>query len=532
MKLSEGLRSFLPRLGRGVWGTLGRMSRPLLSAAGLIAAGLAVGLVLGRDAPSAKEALTCRGEYTDSLELGTAAVSAPGAGEGNPSSPYTFLVRSSAKYECPYFGSDGKLRRRKLDAVEHATAFAYEQQPNGETFLLTNEHLVDWPDVTAPGHRVDGVQEGCKRVELRLRIVHDDKDDDESTQVPLSLVTTDPYLDAAILKAAQKLPVLPYAIGRSAGLRQGNAVQVRGFPLGLIYAVNTGKVVNAYDRDLEQGWDHVDFVIDALLSEGNSGSPVLAQSCRTGRLELVGMYHAGYKGHSALNVVVAIDQLRELMAKKRRTPHVASDGPAATFGPAAQARLRSELGAGALPLFTFGDVFVMVEPLPERFRYHVYGRQFPVDDRRALVLEDELGADGVPTLRRLWVRGPGGLRPWDSGALGADEQELLTRVGAALRNQLLHTLEHRAALAAGDKPDARRRAREELRTLERVAGSNRELLGSLLELTERLAPNPEAPLQRPADAPPAVALPVPPLDIAPAPPPVPRRAPPAAHAGR
>ena len=70
--------------------------------------------------------------------------------------------------------------------------------------------------------------------------------------------------------------MLPYRIGKSAALRQGNAVEVRGFPLGLLHAVNTGKVVNPYDVDLEQGWDHVDFVIDALLSEGNSGSPVLA----------------------------------------------------------------------------------------------------------------------------------------------------------------------------------------------------------------------------------------------------------------
>ena len=61
---------------------------------------------------------------------------------------------------------------------------------------------------------------------------------------------------------------------RIAALTQ--AVQVRGFPLGLIRAVNTGKVVNPYDLDQEQGWNHVDFVTDALLSEGNSGSPVLA----------------------------------------------------------------------------------------------------------------------------------------------------------------------------------------------------------------------------------------------------------------
>ena len=133
-------------------------------------------------------------------------------------------------------------------------------------------------------------------------------------------MAVDPLLDAAILKASQKLTVLPYKIGKSAALRQGNAVIVRGFPLGVMQAVSSGKVVNPYDRDQEQGWDHVDFVIDALLSEGNSGSPVLAASCRSRDLELVGVYHAGYKGHGALNVVVGIDQLAEFMRKKKRIP--------------------------------------------------------------------------------------------------------------------------------------------------------------------------------------------------------------------
>ena len=53
----------------------------------------------------------------------------------------------------------------------------------------------------------------------------------------------------------------------------------------VMQAVSSGKVVNPYDRDQEQGWDHVDFVIDALLAEGNSGSgstviPAPSTTCR------------------------------------------------------------------------------------------------------------------------------------------------------------------------------------------------------------------------------------------------------------
>ena len=91
----------------------------------------------------------------------------------------------------------------------------------------------------------------------------------------------------------------------------GNLVQVRGFPLGAFSAVNAGKVVNPYTEDSERGWSHADFVVDALLSAGNSGSPVFAVSCHTSEPELVGVFHAGYAEAAALNVVVAIDQLRE-----------------------------------------------------------------------------------------------------------------------------------------------------------------------------------------------------------------------------
>ena len=149
-------------------------------------------------------------------------------------------------------------------------------------------------------------------------------------------------------------------------------------------AVSSGKVVNPYDRDQEQGWDHVDFVVDALLSEGNSGSPVLAASCRSRELELVGVYHAGYKGHSALNVVVGIDQLTEFMRKKRRIPRaLPSEGSPGALGVAE--RDAHQGGAGGR------DAAAVRLRRPRRARrgrptrallYHVYGRQFPLDDRR------------------------------------------------------------------------------------------------------------------------------------------------------
>src|SRR6266853_1186690 len=107
-----------------------------------------------------------------------------------------------------------------------------------------------------------------------LRIVDNESDAYERDDIPLSRVVTDPQLDVAVLKARVPLTTLPWQVGRSAALRERNVVDVRGFPLGAFRATNVGKVVSAYDHDDEKDWDHDDFVIDALLSPGNSGSPV------------------------------------------------------------------------------------------------------------------------------------------------------------------------------------------------------------------------------------------------------------------
>ncbi len=464
-----------------------KLPGPLWSAALLVALGVGVGTFVTRKDPSASPASACDGEYADSLQ---ALSSRARAIEQSPRAEYTYLIRSSARYECPYFGTDGKLRRRKIETLEHGTAFAYEVS-GGETFLLTNEHVASWPEVTDGAHKVEGVPDGCKRLDDRLQIVHDERDDFEPSHIQLQRVATDPHLDAAVLKAGQVLTTLPYRIGKSAGIRQGQAVQVRGFPLGLIQAVNTGKVVNPYDRDQEQGWDHTDFVIDALLSEGNSGSPVLALSCQSGDLQLVGMYHAGYKGHSALNVVVAIDQLREFMLKKRRVPRPAAE-VGTTLSAVARKRLRDTLTAGGLPVFEFGGLHVWAELSGEVLLYHVYGRNFPTDDRRLLTIEDKPSGNGFGEVASLWLRGESKPHEWKLADLGAEERDVVVRIIDAVRNHMIRVISYRRALSVQSEPDERRRGREILRTIERHGLPAREMAGSLLDLVERLAPANEA----------------------------------------
>jgi serine protease Do len=488
--------------------------------ASLVAIGVAFD-VLTRSRLSATTILACDGDYSDSLQAQSPRNRELDQG---PRSQFSYLVRSSAKYECPFFGPDGKLRRRRVQASELGSAFAYEQS-GGDTYLLTNEHVASWPDVTDSVHRIEGVPEGCKRVEDKLRIVRDERDDFEPGQVVLTRVAVDPMLDAAILKAAgQKLTVIPFKVGKSAGLRQGNVVEVRGFPLGVMQAVSSGKVVNPYDRDQEQGWDHVDFVIDALLSEGNSGSPVLAVSCKSRQMELVGIYHAGYKGHGALNVVVGIDQLVDFMHKKKRVPRaISSDGGAGAPTLADRERIKDALASGTLPLFDFGGLFMQAEATEGALLYQIYSRQFPLDDRRVVVIEDkppssakddDKGAGGFGTLGRLWVLSPTGWREWPQSALGSEEHDLLQRVTDSLRLQILHTIDYRRALANPTSLDERRKGRDLSRSLARDVPIARDLASNLLETAERLSvghdTGPAGPgvAPAPADAPPTtVALP-------------------------
>jgi S1-C subfamily serine protease len=479
---------------------------PLLGA--LIVIGIAFDVVT-RSRLSATTGLACDGEYADSLQVQSVRTRDL---EHGARSQYTHLVRSSAKYECPFFGPDGKLRRRRVQASELGTAFAYEVS-GGDTYLLTNEHVAVWPEVTDLLHRIEGVPEGCKRVEERVRIVRDERDDFEPGQIQLTRVAVDPLLDAAILKANQRMPVMPYRIGKSASLRQGNAVQVRGFPLGVMQAVSSGKVVNPYDRDQEQGWDHVDFVIDALLSEGNSGSPVLAASCKSRDLELVGVYHAGYKGHGALNVVVGIDQLAEFMRKKRRMPRaISAEGSPGAPGAAERGRVKEMLGTGTLPLFDFGGLVVRVEVNDGAILYHVYGRQFPLDDRRVAVIEDLPKSGSFGEFGRLWVLGGAGWREWPPGSLGADERDLLGRVTDSIRLQLLNTINYRRAVANPSSAEERRRGREITRSLSRDLPLARDLAANLLETADRLSAGRETTAQvtPPSNTTPPSTAPLPP----------------------
>ncbi|HZU83655.1 MAG TPA: S1C family serine protease, partial [Polyangiaceae bacterium] len=272
-------------------------------------------------------------------------------------------------------------------------------------------------------------------------------------------------------------------------LHVGNVVAVHGFPLGAFAATNLGKVVNAYDHDVDKDWDHVDFVIDALLSPGNSGSPVLAVSCKTGEYELVGIYHAGYVRGSALNVVVGIDQVRDLMTTLKRAPRVA-DAAQGAVGASDRESVRAALaGPGSSPFFPFGPLVAAARVTPSgALAYEVYSRSFPLADERLLVVEDLPSESGFGEIWRVYLGNARGLRPCDRTSLDADAQAQLARIVARLRAGAVATSRFRTVDVSTSKGHKRRQAIE--RDLQRQAAVDRDVAQALLDLSDRLGPRP------------------------------------------
>jgi serine protease Do len=447
--------------------------------------------------PAGRPAPVCAGEYAQDI----AALQARAREFEQRQPSYTFAVRTSAVYECPFYAADGELRRVRKRAVAHGTAFAYRQLQEGGTLLLTNHHVAEWPLATDEDHAVEGVPTGCRRVSVSLKIVDGEDDHYDRDDVALTRVVSDPQLDIAVVKARVTLPVLPWKIGRSAALRERDVVNVRGFPLGVLQADNVGKVVSAFDHDEFRDWDHDDFVVDALLSSGSSGSPVLAISCRTGEFELVGVFHAAYSAASALNVVVGIDQVRDLMTTLRRTPRARS-AVAGVQAPARGALLAA--AARALdPVFPFGALVASVRPRGDgALHFQVFPAEYPLESGPVLVLEDlpAGGADEFAPLGRVWVGNRAGLKAYDRADLDGDTQAQLSHVLDALRASALTAFRYRAAAAsARDSRERYDEARRLEKVLRRAMSDDRWQSQGLADLSERLGPGPSERALRLAD---------------------------------
>ena len=423
----------------------------------------------------------CVGAYANDL-----GVLSPASRQLEGKTRYTFCLRSAVVYDCPYFGPSGTIRHRRETSTSHGTAFAFRPS-NAQTYFLTNEHLTDWPFVTTAEIKVPNISTGCKRVSQTLHIVEKEEDDYPQDDVPMQRVLADTELDVSILKAAVKVPVVPFDLGQSSALEVGNVVQVRGFPLGAFQAVSVGKVLNPSEHDTEEQWDHHDFVTDAQLSSGNSGSPVLAVSCKTRRLELVGIFHAAYREGQSLNVAVGIDELRELMTTlKPRKKHQA---PEPVLTAADRRQLNEELRRPAFtPVVPFGGHAIGIRAVGERLLYEVYSKGYPLADWRLMVLEDLPGA-GFGRLGRIWFGNEAGLAEVTFSSLKPEEQHRAVTMLDELRLHVFDVMRYRKR-----EPEAKRSrgAHDQIQALRRRLDRNdpghRQTMRIVAELAGRYAP--------------------------------------------
>jgi len=410
--------------------------------------------------------------------------------ERDPANRYTYCIRNVATYECLSYGGDGGIRRHQHVAMAHGTGFAYKNDGD-QTRLLTNEHVVSWPAVTDDGNRVEDIPPGCKLVSQKLSIVDNDEDDYEEDDIPLTRVLDDSALDVAVVRAPSKLRLLPYRVGGSSALSAGDVVIVRGFPLGVFQAYNTGKVINTYDHDLYKHWDHMDFIIDAQLSSGNSGSPVLALNRRTGEYELVGVFHASYARANGLNAVIAIDQLQDFMFQLKK-PTQPRWSTAVERLPDAEQRQRLQKALGErdfVPYVAFGSLFVRMHGAGDSLLFEVFSSKFPLDDSRLAFLLDTPEPNAWGRLQQVWFGNGRGYKPYVAANLDAESQDCLKRVLKRLYEMASATLRYRQQVNQG--ADSRQTAEQrtvQKRAWARAAAQDPDLVQQLLELAAKSAP--------------------------------------------
>jgi serine protease Do len=372
-----------------------------------------------------RNAALCAGRYADALSVMKAQARAR---EARPAADWVYCLRATAVYEQLSYGKGGRLRRLYHRKVRHGTGFAYRKDTD-RWLVATNLHVTEFPEVTGDGVDLEGIPPGARKIREEVRIVSSEAEPDGPDLPLLVPVVSDARRDLAVLASARPLHLLPYALGRSAELRVGNAVLARGYPLGAFPAANSGKVIGVGQRDAERGWDHEDFAVDALLNLGSSGSPVFAISCETGDPELVGIYHAGYRGAQGLNVVVAIDQLRGVLDTLRVDAPARASGPDPSPDPAA---LRAAAAAGPIT-FPFGGRAVRAVRAGAALRYELLDPGYPLSGRVLATVVDPVAA----------------------AAAASADASAGTELRDALRTQLALVLAYRAAEAPAAGADTR-----------------------------------------------------------------------------
>ncbi len=172
------------------------------------------------------------------------------------------------------------------------TAIIIASTPH-QTALITNEHVVDYPDTlidyykTPDGDRTPYIQQISIKIQ-QINLIYD---------LPelgaFDILARDERNDIAIIgvqhrndSTRRRAPVLRTLPGNPERLSCGSFVYVLGYPKG--YQMVTRGIVSDPNRDR-----HAGFVLDALFNKGISGGLILAIRGETGEMEWIGIARAG-----------------------------------------------------------------------------------------------------------------------------------------------------------------------------------------------------------------------------------------------
>ncbi len=419
------------------------------------------------------------GGYLDTLDALGASSAELNRAQG---ADFSYCLRVTATYEVVSFDSDGKLRRGYTRAVQHGTGFAFKEL-GGDYFVATNEHVVRMPPTTTAEVAVEGIPPGARKVREVVEIVLSEEDDGRSGAIELSLVLADPANDLAVLKTRTRLRLMPCRLGVSGELAVGNLVVARGYPLGVFHSSNIGRVTNARQEDLDGVWDHLDFVTDAALNNGNSGSPVFAISRRSHELELVGIFHAHYRNAQGMGVVIGIDSIREQLM------HLTVPPPSASALPAREEVERLLVETGEPIYFPFAGKVARARAASGGIRFEVL-EDFPLTEVAALGL---ISGAAEPVLERLAGSAAG------TNELGPELREPVGQLEAELWRGLVATLKLRRAMLVEDTTPGARKSMARLRRQASGRQSEQKNLMSVVDFeSERRRPRGRPASSRPA----------------------------------
>jgi S1-C subfamily serine protease len=183
--------------------------------------------------------------------------------------------------------------------IETSTSFRVGEDVStlkavGMAFSLDNKHLLTAKHVTS----IDTYQVQTPFGLMNLPISPENKVEettslvfDDGSRVPAGVIYRDDELDFALLEVKSGVNPPAYAVGNSDDFRVANAIILpsnfqTGLNIRMGYLTQLDFVRYGQEGEVTEKYEHI-FGISAVVSEGDSGSPVLM--VRDGKLELGGV---------------------------------------------------------------------------------------------------------------------------------------------------------------------------------------------------------------------------------------------------